>query len=56
MLQNQRVIQSLEDLERYLGATRSRDLDFFMEWRSQLPPSNDGERPALDLIRDRFRY
>ena len=56
MLQNQRVIQSLEDLERYLGATRSRDLDFFMEWRSQLPPLNDGERPALDLIRDRFRY
>ena len=27
MLQNQRVIQSLEDLERYLGATRSRDLN-----------------------------
>ena len=39
-----------------LSATRSTNLDFFLEWRSQLPLLNDSERPALDLIRDRFRY
>ncbi len=51
-----RVIQSLEDVERYFGAVRSTDRDFFLEWRSRLPPLSDSEKPTLDLIRDRFRY
>ena len=50
------VIQSLESVERDLAATRSTDSEFFLEWRTQLPTLKESEGPALDLIRDRFRY
>ena len=50
------VIQSLESVERDLAATRSTDPEFFQEWRTQLPPFKESDEPALDLIRDRFRY
>ncbi len=50
------VIRSLEDLEKNFGARRSTDRNFFTEWRTELPSLSDTDLPALDLLRDRFRY
>jgi type I site-specific restriction endonuclease len=50
------VIRSLEDIEKIFGASRSIDRTLFPEWRTDLPILSETEVPALDLLRDRFRY
>jgi hypothetical protein len=50
------MMNDLNALKNCFGAVRSNDRNFFSEWRSQLPLLSDSEKPALDLIRDRFRY
>jgi hypothetical protein len=50
------VIRSLEDIEKTFGSIQSTDRNFFTEWRMELPSLSETELPALDLLRDRFRY
>jgi hypothetical protein len=50
------VIQSLDDVERQFGASRSDDLAVFPEWQTDLPTLNPIEIATLTQIRDRFRY
>jgi hypothetical protein len=50
------VVESLDDLERFFGARRSSDEDFFEEWQQGLLPLSQEDCRFLDQMRDRFRY
>jgi hypothetical protein len=50
------VIQSLEDLERNFGVSRSPNPNFFPEWQTNLPALLESDTIALNQVRDRFRY
>jgi hypothetical protein len=49
------VIQSLDDVERQLGASRLDTLEFLAEWQTDWPTLNSTELAVLTQIRDRFR-
>jgi hypothetical protein len=50
------IVESLDDLERFFGARRSSDEDFFEEWQQGLLPLSQEDCRFLDQMRDRFRY
>ncbi|NJM46663.1 MAG: type I restriction endonuclease subunit R [Alkalinema sp. RU_4_3] len=50
------VVGSLDDLERFFGARRTSNENFFEEWQQNLPPLSQEDCRVLDQLRDRFRY
>jgi predicted type IV restriction endonuclease len=50
------VVGSLDDLERFFGARRTSNEDFFEEWQQNLPSLSQEDCRVLDQMRDRFRY
>lgn len=51
-----KAITNLEQVHTTLNLSPTDDLDFFWEWRINLPELTDAERAALDRLRDRYRH
>jgi hypothetical protein len=50
------AIKSFNDLETKLKLTQTESDDFFREWYEDLPPINETEKIALELLKTRYNY